>query len=174
MTPKQKRLIQELDGIVSHLGLDYRNIADYEEESRTVILERIRRHLIRGEVVGEYTLIDEFLSNRICHYFFGKKRSFIRLWKMKKFKNFNYHIIEQLSLLEKLRFVKDISKVPRSVAAEIERVNSHRNGLAHAFFPENLRKSKPLWKGKDIFTLDGLTQFSDDMQKVHEHFAGEF
>jgi len=174
MTPKQKRLAQELEGIVSHLGLDYREIGDYEEAARTPQLERIKRHLIRGEVVGEYTLIDEFLNNRLCHYFFGKRRSFIHLWRTKKFKNFNYYVVEQLSLLEKLRFVKATSKVPKHVASEIERVNSLRNALAHAFFPENLRSSKPFWKGKDIFTLDGLIQFGEDMKKVHEHFLGEF
>jgi hypothetical protein len=174
VTSKQKRLIQELDGIVSHLGLDYSKIGDYEKAARTPHLERIKKHLIRGEVVGEYTLIDEFLNNRLCHYFFGRKRSFIQLWKTKKFKNFNYYIVEQLSLLEKLRFVKAISKVPKQVAAEIERVNSLRNALAHAFFPENLRGSKPFWKGKDIFTLDGLKRFSEDMRKVHEYFLGEF
>lgn len=174
MTPKQKRLFQELEDIVSHLGLDYREIRDYEEAARTLHLERIKRHLIRGEVVGEYTLIDEFLNNRLCRYFFGKKRSFIQLWKTQKFKNFNHYVIEQLSLLEKLRFARAISNIPRQVAAEIERINSLRNGLAHSFFPENLRSSKPVWKGKDIFTLHGLIQFGEDMKRVHEHFSGEF
>lgn len=68
-------------------------------------------------------------------FFFGHKRSFIELWKTKLFKLFNYHVLEELSLMAKLRFVKSISKVPKSVAADIERLNALRNGLAHAFFP---------------------------------------
>jgi hypothetical protein len=40
----------------------------------------------------------------------------------------------------------------RLVKAIIEPLNAVRNGLTHAFFPENLRSSKPIWNGKDIFT----------------------
>jgi hypothetical protein len=50
--------------------------------------------------------------------------------------------------MAKLRFVKSLSKVPKAVASDIERLNALRNGLAHAFFPENLKKSKPEWNGK--------------------------
>jgi hypothetical protein len=51
--------------------------------------------------------------------------------------------LEGLSRLKKLAFVKSISKVPKSVARDIQEINALRNGLAHAFFPENLRTSKP-------------------------------
>jgi hypothetical protein len=72
--------------------------------------------------------------------------------------------------MAKLPFVKSISKVPKGVAADIERLNALRNGLAHAFFPENLKKSKPQWKGKKIFTVEGLHAFMDDMTKITEYF----
>lgn len=45
-----------------------------------------------------------------------------------------------------------------------------RNGLAHAFFPENLRSSKPIYKGKIIFSRDGLHRFIEDMSKVSDFF----
>jgi hypothetical protein len=38
------------------------------------------------------------LGSAICHYFFGKKRGFIKLWKTKKFKTFNYQRGHQHSL----------------------------------------------------------------------------
>ena len=56
------------------------------------------------------------------------------------------------------------------MAADIERLNALRNGLAHAFFPENLKKSKPEWKGKKIFSLEGLRFFLDDMAKLDGYF----
>jgi hypothetical protein len=44
-------------------------------------------------VITRYTLVDEYLNVRIAHYFFGRKKSFIKLWKTKRFKVFNYHVL---------------------------------------------------------------------------------
>ncbi|HXE91800.1 MAG TPA: hypothetical protein VNK82_12660 [Terriglobales bacterium] len=169
LTRKQRTLVRELEEISELLGLDWGNIKSYEKASRTPHLERMKDHLIRGEVITQYTLIDEHLGGLICRYFFPR-RSFVKLWRTKKFRNFNYYVIEPLSLMEKLRLVKAIKNVPRGVASAIERVNGLRNGLAHAFFPENLRGSKPIYKGKDVFTLEGLKLFMEDMEFVHEFF----
>ena len=130
----------------------------------------MRRKFILSEVITRYTLVDEYFNMRITLFFFEKKTNFIRLWKTKRFKLFNYHVLEELPLMAKLRFVKSISKVPKGVAADIERLNALRNGLAHAFFPENLKKSKPEWKGKKIFTVEGLHAFMDDMSKIGNYF----
>jgi hypothetical protein len=130
----------------------------------------MKNQIVRSQVIWDYTYVDELLGAAICHYFFGKKRGFIKLWKTKRFKNFNHYILEVLSLTEKLRLVKAIHKVPKSVAADIEALNALRNGLAHAFFPENLRSSKPIYKGKDIFSREGLERFIEDMGKVSTFF----
>ena len=108
----------------------------------------MKNQIVRSQIIWDYTYVDELLDSAICHYFFGKKRGFIKLWKTKKFKNFNRYILEVLSLTEKLRLVKAIHEVPKSVAADIEALNALRNGLAHAFFPENLRSSKPNIQGQ--------------------------
>jgi hypothetical protein len=148
------------------LGLDHNAIDQYEPEARLPHLQRIRNHVIRGEVILHYTLVDENLNNRLCRYFFGK-RSFIKLWRTKRFRNFNYYILERLSLLEKLTFVRAIRVIPKPVLGNIERLNALRNGIAHAFFPENLRSAKPVYKGKSIFTVEGLEVFVDDMREIH-------
>jgi hypothetical protein len=106
----------------------------------------------------------------ICHYYFGKKRSFPQLWKTKRFQLFNYHVLEELYPLQKLRLVKAIRPVPKQVSKSIESLNALRNGLAHAFFPENLRKTKPTWKGKNIFSLEGAKLFMEDMYSVAGFF----
>lgn len=172
LTKRQNSLIRELDELSSLLRLDFQKIKDYERDSRTPHLERMKKHFIIGEVVTQYTLIDEYLNMRLCHYFFGRGKSFIRLWKTKKFQNFNYNILEQLSLMEKLRFVKSFSAIPKPIVSDIERINALRNGLAHAFFPENLKKSKPVYKGKNIFTVEGMTLFLDDLEKISNFFIG--
>jgi hypothetical protein len=170
LTKKQKELIKELDDITSVLRLDYQNIDEYEKEARTPYLQAAKDKIIRGQVIVWYTLVDEFLNMELCHYFYGKKQSFIKLWKTKKFQHFNYHILEELYLLQKLRFLKSIKKVPKNISENIERINYLRNGIAHSFFPENLKKSKPVYKGKDIFSLEGLKTLGDDVDKIVNYF----
>ena len=180
LTRTQKRLVEDLDKIMSVAGLDYWNILDRDpayDQHRTVVLQAIMREIVRGEVVSQYTLIDEQLGSTICNYMFDNKK-FMRLWKTKKFERFNYFILEKMSLMEKLAFVKDVYRVSRTIAADIENINAIRNALAHAFFPENLRAYRtkhgsafrkltgPRYKGVDIFTFDGLDRFLDDSHRV--------
>jgi hypothetical protein len=106
LTRTQKRLLKDLDKIMSVAGLDYWNILDRDPEydpHRTIVLQSIMREIVRGEVVSQYTLIDEQLGSKICRYMFDK-RKFMRLWKTKKFERFNYFILEKMSLMEKLTF----------------------------------------------------------------------
>ena len=172
LTRKQKVLFADVEKISDLLGLDWRNVEDYEKDSRTPHLERMKRHLIIGEVVMQYTLIDDFLNVQLCQHFFGRNKSFIKLWKTKKFQNFNYHVLEGLFLLEKLRYVKSFKKIPKKIANNIDQINVLRNGLAHAFFPENLKRSKPIYKGKSIFTYEGIQKFVDDMSEISHSFIG--
>ena len=84
-------------------------------------------------------------------------------------------MVEVLSLNEKFRFFKAVTNVPKGIAENVERLVALRNGIAHAFFPENLRAAKRLppkrvgiwsYKGKDIFTVDSIRAFIDD---THSH-----
>ena len=127
--------MEELREIASRLKLNYYDIKDYDRDERTTRLEIIKRQITIGEVINVYTLVDEFLSVAICNYFFGTKRSSIILWKTKRFRNFNYYVIEVLSLNEKLRFFKALQKVPKAITNYVDRLVGLRNGLAHAFFP---------------------------------------
>jgi len=172
LSKKQKALLRELEELNELLGLDWRGIKQYERGARTAHLERIKRHLIIGEVVMQYTLIDEHLNMQLCRHFFGRGRRFTKLWKTKKFKNFNYHLLEGLFLLQKLSYVKSFKPIPKHITRSIEQINSLRNGLAHAFFPENLKRSKPVYKGKGIFTIEGVQQFVGDMSEISQFFIG--
>lgn len=166
LTKKQKQLAAELDEIFSMFSLDYKQVDKYDKEFRTTYLVITKDQIIRSQIIKWYTFVDEFLNIKLCRYFFGNKKNFIYLWKTKKFQNFNYYFIEELSLMQKLRFVKSIVKIPKSITNDIERLNYLRNGIAHSFFPENLKKSKPIWKGKGVFVLEGIKHLKDDMDKI--------
>ena len=170
LTKKQKSLVTEIEQINSLLSLDYQNILEYDKDGRTAYLVSAKEKIIRGQIITWYTLIDEFLNMELCHYFFGKKKNFIYLWRTKKFQNFNYYVLEELYLLQKLRFVKTIKKIPKSISGDIEKLNFLRNGLAHSFFPDNLKKSKPIYKGKHVFTLEGLSLLQQDFDEIFDFF----
>jgi hypothetical protein len=172
LTAHQLRVFREVEEIASMMKLDYPYILAYERDARTPIIEHMRRKMILSEVITRYTLLDEHLNLTLCYYFFGRKKSTIQLWKTKKFQLFNHHVIEELSLMAKFRFAKSIARMPKGVAGDIDRLNALRNGLAHAFFPENLKRSKPEWKGKNIFSKEGLRAFLEDMDKMASYFWG--
>jgi hypothetical protein len=170
LTAHQLKVFREVEEIASMIKLDYPYILTYKRDARTPIIEHMRRKMILSEVITRYTLVDEHLNLTLCHYFFGRQKSTIQLWKTKKFRLFNHHVIEELSLMAKFRFAKSIAKMPKGVAGDVERLNALRNGLAHAFFPENLKRSKPEWKGKNIFSKEGLRMFLEDMAKMASYF----
>jgi hypothetical protein len=173
LTPKQKRLVKELDELTDLFDLDYWNIESYDKDGRTYYLEAMRSKFVRSQVIIWYTLIDEFLNLRLSRFFYGPKRPTIKLWRTKRYKVFNYHVLEELSLLQKLRFARAIKAIPKAVVGRIERFNALRNGIAHSFFPENLKKSPPVWNGLKIFSLDGAKALAQDIQAVIDFFVEE-
>ncbi len=177
LTQRQRKLIDELEEIARIVRVDYWNIREREKEARTPVLEVMKRELIRGEVIGQYTLIDDLLSTEVCLYFLPGK-DLIKQWKTEKFRRFNYYVIERLYMTQKLAFLKDVYDVPKEIAGKIEEINALRNALAHAFFPENLRvyqmKGRPgprkpvivRYKGQDLFSIEGVSAFVEDCSKV--------
>jgi hypothetical protein len=167
---KQQELVEEIDEIASLLVIDYQNISRVKKSERTIHLEIIKDQMIRGQIIMYYTLVDDVLGDQIRRYYFGKKSDSIRFRETKRFRLFNHHIIEELSLLKKFNFVRGIMAVPKSITDEIERLNALRNGIAHALFPQHSKRYRPLWKGKNIFTFDGIKSMVEDMEKVFEFF----
>ena len=170
LTRKQKLLIKELDEICYLLDMDYQKIREYAKETRTTYLELTKDKLVRSAIILAYTLIDEHLNNEMCGYFFGKKKSFIYLWRTKKFQIFNYYVLEELYLLQKLRFVRAFVKIPNRYVNNIHKINTLRNAVSHAFFPQNLRKSKPVYKGRNIFSVEGMRLLVEDMDEINTFF----
>jgi hypothetical protein len=180
LTKRQRALVLELAAIMRRLNYDYRDVTDLDSEVRTAVLQSLIREIVRGQVVHQYTLVDEYLGLKVCEYLFHG--SPIRLWRTKSFERFNYFILEKMSLLEKLAFVRDVYNVPKSIVEKIESLNAIRNAVAHAFYPENLRayrrKGKPArvtpisvtYKGSDLFRLQGLDRLLDETIVLFDFF----
>jgi hypothetical protein len=170
LTKTQANLTREIESVVARLDLNFRDIRHVDSSLRTAHLDTIKKQLIKGAVLGEYLLMDEFLNVAICGYFFGRKRRFPNLSRTKRFRAFNFFILERLYLVQKLDLVKFAYKVPRPVSKDLYALNDLRNAIAHSFFPEN-RRRKPEWKNKDIFSLDGLVHFLNDMERAGDFFV---
>jgi hypothetical protein len=126
----------------------------------------------------KYTLIDELLSNIICHKYFehpDKNFSYKRLWRTKKFRAFAHHMLDGLYILGKTRLVHDLKPIPNEHRETIDRLNALRNAVAHSFFPEQRyqyrQHRKVIYRGIDIFTIQGFTQFDDDCQRVIDYLV---
>ena len=117
--------------------------------------------------------MDELLGQAICEEFFDTRgRTYMKLWRTKKFEAFNYHMLERLYLIQKADFVRERIRMPKQIYSGILALNELRNALAHSFFPEN-RRVKPRWKGIDIFSTDGFDQFWDETADICQFFFDE-
>jgi hypothetical protein len=174
LTGKQRRLIREIRQLLSTLMLEPDAIiADEDLAGRTPRLELAKDQLVRSAVILKYVLMDEYLSAVVCWHYFGRSRGFPQLWKTKRFRSFNYFVLERLYLLQKLDLVKSIHDIPKSVTSDLAALNDLRNAIAHSFFPQN-RRRKPEWKGHSIFTEAGFDRFLEDMASLSNFFAERF
>ena len=171
LTKYQKQLVKDLEKLYDLLSLDFYDIRAYPKRHRTTYLELMKRAAARQAVVTAYTQVDEYLASELCVHFFGTKKSFPDLWKTKRFQLFNSSFLEEMSLMPKFRYVKALKKIPKPIAADIDRLNALRNAVAHSFFPENVRKSRALWKGQSIFTVEGLERFVQDTRAIYRFFG---
>jgi hypothetical protein len=151
---------------------------DYSEPERTITLQLVKRALINQEIILQYTLIDEYLSDIICNYYFRRRKNEVtyrRLWREEKFQIFNHFIIEEAYFLQKLRIVHAIEEVPSEHRNSMEAINALRNAIAHSFFPENRRQYKKhnirnirrwIYDGEGIYTKDGVEKLLNNTQVV--------
>jgi hypothetical protein len=166
-------LLKELKEIAALTRVDYEDIDKYPPEVRNTHLKIMKDQLVRSEVITAYVFIDEMLNRAICRYYFGRKneKDFKKMWRSNKFRHFNHYILEVLNPNEKLRLVKAIAVVPKHLAGNIESINALRNGLAHSLYPHQRRSQKPSYKGRDIFSVEGLRVFIEDMGELALFFG---
>jgi len=154
-------------------GYDWRVVEElYEPAARLPQLQRIKLDFIRMKVIGDYVFVDELLTVIIVSYFFPVK-SFPKRWKNTKMLTFMHFIMEELFLVRKLAMVKEFRAFDNEMAKTINALNALRNAMAHSFLPErkrDYRKTETVtWKGKDIYTTEGIEQFDADMLQLHDY-----
>jgi hypothetical protein len=180
LTRKQRQLRKEIEKIASAIGMDHWNIEEYDDPSeyRTEVLKGMKDRLVRSEVVMRYTLLDEFLTDIICDYYFPRKKrqvSYPTLWKTKPFQVFVHYIMEETYLHKKMAIVHAIKAIPRDVSSAIARINDVRNALTHSFFPEHRRRymadRKVMYKGVHLFTVEGVEKFGEDYNLAQKYLV---
>jgi hypothetical protein len=140
ITKRQRTLQKEVADLLMSLRLTT-DLSSVEPEFRTTHLELAKRDLTTSAVLGKYLLMDEHLNDQICRQFFPN-RPYPALWRTKRFRAFNYFVLERLYLVQKVEFVRSCIRLPKKVYKDILALNDLRNALAHSFFPEN-RRMKP-------------------------------
>jgi hypothetical protein len=123
-----------------------------------------------------YTLLDEFLTDIICDYYFHRKKGQVPYpWKTKAFKVFVHYLMEETYLLKKRDIVHAIKAIPSDVSSAIARINDVRNALTHSFFPEHRRRymadQKVMYKGVHLFSVEGLEKFGEDYNLAQKHLV---
>ena len=171
LTKKQRALQKEVSDLLKALRVTP-DLTGVVPTLRTDYLTWAKRELIIIAVLSQYLLMDEHLSNEMCREFFPR-RTYMELWRTKRFRAFSHHILDRLPLLPKLEFVCARIRLPKKFYQDIRALNALRNALAHSFFPEN-RRVKPKWKGVDIFSFAGVIQFKDDMSDISAFFFTRF
>ena len=123
-------------------------------------------------------MIDEFLTDVICDYYFHRPKksiSYSRLWRTKHFKVFVHYLMDETYLLKKLSMVEAIKEVPIEVSKNIKRINDLRNALAHSLFPQNRRRYMPdkkvTYRGVDLFSRAGVIRFREDCDIAYKYFS---
>jgi len=156
---KQKRLLDEIKEITENEYLNPQKVIDEagDDEEANIRLELAKDRLIRIVIISDYVLVNEQLDVIICNYFFGKKTT----WKSKKFRLFNQHVLERLTLVNKIDLLEEFLTLPHPVRSFILALNGLRNAFAHSFFPER-RREKPLYKKKSIYKIDVLREYKED------------
>jgi hypothetical protein len=181
LTAKQRRLRDEIRELTELLRLDPERVIQEAESAgeRTTRLELIREQLIRSEVIFQYTLVTEMIDSLVATYYFGpfsEKRGFTYFWRTKKFQNFNYYILEPLPLIKKFELLNDVMDIPKTIGTNLYAMNDLRNALAHAFFPENLRRYRskgerdPSYKGQSIRSMATVKRFMDDVWEIQDWY----
>ncbi len=170
LTKKQRELTEQVNYLLDLLKLSP-DLSGVERNLWTTHLELARRYLVTSGVLSKYLLMDELLNDVICREFFPRERSYLQLWRTKRFRTFNYYVLERIYLVQKADFVRVRTRMPPKVYKDLLALNELRNALAHSFFPEN-RRVKPGWKGVDIFSRDGFDRFWSDMSEISDFFFG--
>ena len=165
VTAYQRRLRNEI-GYVSYIGRMDPDDLPPEPEWHTNYLEHVRSKLVRGEVLAQYVLIDEWLTTVICVHYFKKAGG----RRNKKLALFRQYIMDETHVLQKMRLVHAIKPLPAALRNHIDRINAVRNSVSHNFFPQDRKQyaqhRKVMYRDTHLFSSKGTELFARDVGDV--------
>lgn len=166
LTKRQRELTGEVKYLLGRVDLST-DLSDVDPELWTTRIEFVRRQVITAGVLSQDLLVDELLNDVVCREFFPREIPYPKLWRRKKFRAFNYYVLERIFLVQKVDFSRERIRMTGKVYNDLMALNELRNALAHSFFPEN-RRIKPNWKKADIFSRAGFDRFWEDMNGLSD------
>ncbi len=172
LTNYQSRILLDYEKILEKCALNpdrIFHIADEESDAVVPVLRTMIDQVVRSEIILEYTMIDSHLDFLLIEHVFGSGNKLRNVRRTKRFRTFHM-ILQNMYLLQKLSIVKTFKNIPRSITSKITAINDLRNGVAHAFFLSDLKKSKRTYKGVNVFTPKGLEKFRKDSLEISYFF----
>lgn len=167
---KQQRgqLTSEMDRIMEHLTLNYRNGSIFTKEENFI---EAKETIIRWYIVLSHSYIDYMMTCFINHKLFKKKQSIELLIKNNKLiKAFNHKILEYISFRRKLEILREIKTIDKQINNKLERIDSIRNKLAHlwSFEIDSKQKGNNIveYSGNNIMDINWLALFVKEANEV--------
>jgi hypothetical protein len=169
LTKKQSEYVRELRRVFAILDLDFENIRDYPEaEERIAHLQRMLHHVIRGEVIIQFTLIDALLTHKLAGRILSKKK--LNLSRNKRFKALKKSVAQsRLPILRKLELLRQFTRISSAVNSYIRETTRIRNIFAHDFFLDVI-PAKLRYKNKNVFSAAGVELLRADFERTVHFF----
>lgn len=170
LTKKHRQLLRDIDGLIREMGLSPEQVlSDWagDSEGITAHLTRIVEHLVRAEIIGQYTYMDELLAMELVRHMFRGSRIGPRSRPRRTF----WNVLRELYLLQKLRVIQSYRHVAKSVTGIIGAVSELRNTAAHEFGLGFSRRRAVRYKGLSLFKAEGVERLQADVQVVETFLA---
>ena len=166
LTRTQNRIAEEIRAIQQLAGADTADILDYEPAARLHVLRNIRSTIVRGEVITQATLNEDYVDLFLMGQFFSPQRNF----KAKKHRVFRDQVLGRMNFDARFKTFKMLKKHPHQVIKALGAIQQCRNKIAHQFTPTP-KIQKVSYKGRlDIFTLEGFVEFHEDSRLLNNYF----
>jgi hypothetical protein len=172
LTRGQRKALTQLKSVLHMTGLDPdAQIKRWQSDPEAIlpILRSMLDQVVRSEVLNWYTMTDLILDMALLDHVFGKNRSRSSLRRSKRYKTVQ-SMLRKLYPRQKLQLLRTFKNVPKPICRSIGAMNELRNGLAHSFFLKDIPASKRTYIGRNVFTVDGLEFFLEDMHRVRYFF----
>lgn len=169
MSQEDDKRLAELNEIMFFLGYGYpKSIGDYPESSSTKIgIELDIKTLVTGYVIRVHIELDEVLSEYISDYFLPMDSDpEINKKILDKRRLLKWNILDYLPFNRKVDFFNDTRKSKENAPSNLHEINNVRMAVAHIFWPELRKTDRSVYRGKNIFSFEGLKIFADDANKA--------